>query len=119
MRLYRLNLGIASDVVKVEGAESVHPRSPDLRNDTGKAIFPISGQQKINRWRHERSSSVLAADRDLRQAFGRQDRDGRLALHRCAFFYCAPRPRTSRTRRREHDYASTCLSAVRLPRQEL
>jgi len=37
--------GIASDVVKVEGAESGHPRSPDLRNDTGTAISPISGQQ--------------------------------------------------------------------------
>ena len=36
---------IASDVVKVEGAESFHPRSPDLRNDTGTAISPISGQQ--------------------------------------------------------------------------
>ena len=36
---------IASDVVKVEGAESGHPRSPDLRNDTGTAISPISGQQ--------------------------------------------------------------------------
>ena len=45
MRLYRLNLGIASDVVKVEGAESVHPRSPDLRNDNGTVISPISGQQ--------------------------------------------------------------------------
>ena len=37
--------GIASDVVKVEGAESGHPRSPELRNDTGTAISPISGQQ--------------------------------------------------------------------------
>ena len=37
--------GIVSDVVKVEGAESGHPRSPDLRNDTGTAISPISGQQ--------------------------------------------------------------------------
>jgi len=37
--------GIASDVVKVEGAESGHPRFPDSRNDTGTAIFPISGQQ--------------------------------------------------------------------------
>jgi len=36
---------VASDVVKVEGAESGHPRSPDLRNDTGTAISPISGQQ--------------------------------------------------------------------------
>ena len=38
--------GITSDVVKVKGAESGHPRSPDLRNDTGTAISPISGQQK-------------------------------------------------------------------------
>jgi len=38
--------GIASDVVKVEGAESGHPRSSVLRNDTGTAISPISGQQK-------------------------------------------------------------------------
>ena len=37
--------GIASDVIKVEGTESGHPRSPDLRNDTGTAISPISGQQ--------------------------------------------------------------------------
>jgi len=37
--------GIASDVVKVEDAESGHPRSPDLRNDTGTAISPMSGQQ--------------------------------------------------------------------------
>ena len=37
--------GIVSDVVKVEGAESGHPRSPDLRNDNGTAISPISGQQ--------------------------------------------------------------------------
>jgi len=37
--------GITSDVVKVKGAESRHPRSPDLRNDTGTAISPISGQQ--------------------------------------------------------------------------
>ena len=37
--------GIVSDVVKVEGAESGHPRSPDLRNDTGTAISPISSQQ--------------------------------------------------------------------------
>ena len=37
--------GIASDVVKVKGAESGHPRSPDLKNDTGTAISPISGQQ--------------------------------------------------------------------------
>jgi len=37
--------GIVSDVVKVEGAESDHPRSPDLRNDTGTAISPIWGQQ--------------------------------------------------------------------------
>jgi len=37
--------GIASDVVKVKGAESGHPRSPDLRNDTGTAISPISSQQ--------------------------------------------------------------------------
>jgi len=29
---------IASDVVKVKGAESDHPRSPDLRNDIGTAI---------------------------------------------------------------------------------
>ena len=36
---------IASDVVKVEGAESGHPRSPDSRNDTGTAISPILGQQ--------------------------------------------------------------------------
>ena len=35
--------GIVSDVVTVEGAESGHPRSPDLRNDTGTAISPISG----------------------------------------------------------------------------
>ena len=37
--------GIVSDVVKVKGAESGHPRSPDLRNDTGTTISPISGQQ--------------------------------------------------------------------------
>ena len=37
--------GITSDVVKVKGAESGHPRSPDLRNDTGTAISLISGQQ--------------------------------------------------------------------------
>jgi len=37
--------GMTSDVVKVKGAESVHPRSPNLRNDTGTAISPISGQQ--------------------------------------------------------------------------
>jgi len=37
--------GIASHVVEVEGAESGHTRSPDLRNDTGTAISPISGQQ--------------------------------------------------------------------------
>ena len=37
--------GIASDVVKVEGAESGHPRSPDLRNDNGTAISPILGEQ--------------------------------------------------------------------------
>jgi len=37
--------GVVSDVVKVKGAESGHPRSPDLRNDTGTAISPISGQQ--------------------------------------------------------------------------
>ena len=37
--------GIASDVVKVEDAESRHPRSPDLRNDTGTVISPISGHQ--------------------------------------------------------------------------
>ena len=36
---------IDSDVVKVKGAESGHPRSPDLRNDTGTAISPISGQK--------------------------------------------------------------------------
>jgi len=34
--------------------------------------------------RHARSSSVLATDLDLRQAFWRQDRDHRLALHWCA-----------------------------------
>ena len=37
--------GVTSDVVKVKGAESGHPRSPDLRNDTKTAISPISGQQ--------------------------------------------------------------------------
>ena len=37
--------GITSDVVKVKGVESGHPRSTDLRNDTGTAISPISGQQ--------------------------------------------------------------------------
>jgi len=37
--------GKVSDVVKAEGAESDHPRSPDLRNDTGTAISSISGQQ--------------------------------------------------------------------------
>jgi len=37
--------GIPSDVVKVKGAESGHPRSLDLRNDNGTAISPISGQQ--------------------------------------------------------------------------
>jgi len=36
---------ITSDLVKVKGAKSGHPRSPDLRNDTGTAISPISGQQ--------------------------------------------------------------------------
>ena len=35
---------IASNVVKVQGVESGHPRSPDLRNDTGTVISPISGQ---------------------------------------------------------------------------
>ena len=44
--------GIVSDVVKVEGAESGHPRSPDLKNDTGTAISPISGQQ--NKATHDR-----------------------------------------------------------------
>jgi len=38
--------GIDSDVVRAEGAESGHPRSLDLRNDTGTAISPILGQQK-------------------------------------------------------------------------
>jgi len=38
-------IGIVSDVVKVQGAESGHPRSPDLRNDTGTAISPILRQQ--------------------------------------------------------------------------
>jgi len=33
--------GIASDVFKVEGVESSHPRSPDLRSDTGTAISPM------------------------------------------------------------------------------
>jgi len=37
--------GIASDIVKVEGAESRHPRSLDLRNDTGTVISPTLGQQ--------------------------------------------------------------------------
>jgi len=37
---------IASDVVKVEGAESSHPRSPDLRNETGTAISPIFNKTK-------------------------------------------------------------------------
>jgi len=37
--------GIDSDVVKVEGAESGHPRPPDLRNDTGTVISPLLGQQ--------------------------------------------------------------------------
>ena len=35
--------------------------------------------------RHERSSSVLATDRNLRQALSRQDRDCRPALHWCTF----------------------------------
>ena len=39
--------GIDSDVVEVEDAESGHPRSPELRNETGTAISPISGQHKI------------------------------------------------------------------------
>ena len=47
---------IGSDVVKVEGAESGHPRSPDLRNDTGTAISPISGQQ--NKATHKQSNTV-------------------------------------------------------------
>jgi len=38
-------ISVGSDVVKVEGAESGHPRSTDLRNDNGTAISPISGQQ--------------------------------------------------------------------------
>ena len=38
--------GVTNDVVKVKGAESGHPRSPDLRNDTGTAIFPNIGSTK-------------------------------------------------------------------------
>ena len=50
--------GIASDVVEVEGVESGHPRSPDLRNDTGTAISPTSGQPNkathtLERTRHQ------------------------------------------------------------------
>ena len=41
----RKRTGVASDVFKVEGAESGHPRSPDLRNDTRTAISPLLGQQ--------------------------------------------------------------------------
>ena len=37
--------GITSDVVKVKGAESGHPRSPDLRNDTRTAI----SQYRVNK----------------------------------------------------------------------
>ena len=48
--------GIVSEVVKVEGAESGHPRSPDLRNDTGTAISPISGQQ--NKVPHTQTTNV-------------------------------------------------------------
>ena len=50
MKKHRHRTGIASDVVKVKGAESGHPRSPDLRNDTGTAISQISGQQ--NKTKH-------------------------------------------------------------------
>jgi len=49
--------GITSDEVKVKGAESGHPRSPDLRNDTGTAISPISGQQ--NKATHTHTLSTL------------------------------------------------------------
>ena len=51
--------GIASDIVKVEGAESGHPRSPDLRNDTGAAISPISGQQ--NKATHTLKNALKAS----------------------------------------------------------
>ena len=37
--------GVTNDVIKVKGAEFGHPRSPDLRNDTGTVISPILGQQ--------------------------------------------------------------------------
>ena len=67
--------GIASDVVKVEGAEFGHPRSPDLRNDTGTAISPISGQQ--NKVTHTAAScsgcrlgeSAMYASRTIRHFF--------------------------------------------------
>ena len=52
--------GISSDVVKVEGAESAHFRSPDLRNDTGTAISPISGHQKKGTHTHTKQSNTLA-----------------------------------------------------------
>ena len=50
--------GIASDVVKVEGAESGHPRSPNLRNDTGTTISPISGQQNKATHTHTKQSNT-------------------------------------------------------------
>ena len=48
--------GITSDVVKVKGAESGHPRTPDLRNDTGTAISPISCQQNKTTHTHSVAS---------------------------------------------------------------
>jgi len=57
--------GIVSDVVKVEGAESGHPRSPDLRNDNGTAISPISGQQNqathTHKKRHKSKKKIRAS----------------------------------------------------------
>ena len=48
--------GITSDVVKLRGADSGHPRSPDLRIDTGTAISPISGQQ--NKGTHTHTEEI-------------------------------------------------------------
>ena len=49
--------GIASDVVKGEGAECGHRTSLDLRNDTGTAISPLSGQQ--NKATHTHTLNLL------------------------------------------------------------
>ena len=59
--------GIASHVVEVEGAESGHTRSPDLRNDTGTAISPISGQQKQSNTLYESAVTLLAYKNEARK----------------------------------------------------